>query len=245
MAESRARVPSLLWLWAGPAIVMAQIAAKAFDPAVYRRWMRSETGLVENLTVAFLAGAIVCALLCRRLRGRVRWRPFGPLLLVAAAGLLFFAGEEVSWGQHWLGFEPPEQIAARNEQQEFNLHNDPLLETVLDQLPRLLLTLVALGAGVVAPLVRRSRGLAGRDFQSRGPFGWAWPTFECFPAALLVVVVALPKKVYALLDRPMPGALDISPGETKEYCLALFLLVYLLALYLDLRRDPRAEVAGP
>ncbi len=244
MPEPRARVPSLLWLWAAPAIVVAQMATKAWDTEVYRRWMRSEHGLVENLTVAFLAGAIVCGALCFLQRARVRWRLFGPLMLLMTLGLIYFAGEEMSWGQHLLGFKTPESIAERNEQQEFNLHNDPALESYLDQLPRLLLTLGALAGGVIAPLVRRRRGLHGRDFQSRGPWGWIWPTFECFPAALFAVVVALPKKIGLMLDHPVPDKLDFAPGETKEYCLALFLLVYLLSLYLALRAEPRAAAAG-
>jgi hypothetical protein len=234
-APVSARVPALLWLWAGPAIVVAQVATKVHGEATYRRWMRGELGLVENLTVAFLAGALVCVLLCHRQRARVRWRFFGPATLVVAAGLFFFAGEEASWGQHWLGFAPPESIAARNDQGEFNLHNDPVFEKVLDQLPRLVLTLAALAGGVIAPLVRRSRGLVSRDFASPGPWGWVWPGFECLPAAILVLTISLPKKAFELLDRPQPYLLDISPGETKEYCLALFLLVYLWSLVLALR----------
>jgi hypothetical protein len=232
------RVPAWLWLWAGPAILVAQVATKAHHEATYRRWMRGELGLVENLTVAFLLAALLCALLCHRRRARVHWRPFGPATLLVAAGLFFFAGEEASWGQHWLGFAPPESIAARNDQGEFNLHNDPFFEKLLDQLPRLILTLAALAGGVVAPLVRRARGLRGRDFSSAGPWGWVWPSFECMPSAILALTVSLPKKAFEGLERPMPSLLDFSPGETKEYCLALFLLVYLYSLYLALREHP-------
>jgi hypothetical protein len=202
--------------------------------------MRGELGVVENLTVLFLLGALVCALACFRLRARVRWRFFGPLALCVAAGLFFFAGEEASWGQHWLGFTPPEAVAARNDQGEFNLHNDPFFEKFLDQLPRLVLTVAALVGGVIAPLVRRGRG---RDFASASPFGWAWPTFVCFPAAFLALTVSLPKKLFELGGRSAPAFMDISPGETKEYCLALFLLLYLLSLFLALRAPAHSPPA--
>jgi hypothetical protein len=224
------RLPAWLWLWLAPAIVVAQVASKLVGEDVYRRWMRGELGLVENLTVLFLAGAIACALLAYRRRARVRWRFFGPAALAFAAGLFFFAGEEASWGQHWLGFAPPEGIAARNDQGEFNLHNDPFFEKLLDQLPRLVLTLAALAGGVVAPLVRLRRRATARDFSTPHPWGWAWPTMECFPAALLAISVSLPEKLFEALGRPVPYALEISPGETKEYGLALFLLVYALSL---------------
>jgi hypothetical protein len=162
-------------------------------------------------------------------------------MLVLALGLFFFAGEEASWGQHWLGYAPPEAIAARNDQGEFNLHNDPFFEKVLDQLPRTLLTLAAL-VGAVAALVRRGRE---RDFQHPLPSGWVWPTVECVPAALIALTVSVPEKVAEGLGTALPAALDISPGETKEYCLALFLLVYMLSLHSALRAEARTVRAVP
>jgi hypothetical protein len=238
------RVPAWLWLWASPAIVAAQIGAKAIEESLYRRWMRGERGLVEGLTFLFLVAACVCALRAYRLRARVRWRLFGPAALAFAAGLAFFAGEEASWGQHWLGFEPPENIALRNDQGEFNLHNDPFFEKLLDQLPRTLLTIAALVGGVIVPLTRRRSG-AWRDFESESPFGWAWPSRACLPSALLVVGVTLPEKLFEAFDRPVPYLLEISAGETKEYALAVFLLVYTLGLFRDLRTQPAPLVAAP
>lgn len=231
----RTSIPTWLWLWAAPAIVVAQVATKAASESAYRRWLRGELGIVENLTVVFLLGALVCALYCFSRRERVRSRLFGPFAIVMALGLFFFAGEEASWGQHWFGFAPPPEIAARNDQGEFNLHNDPFFEKILDQLPRSLLTLAALVGGTIAPLVRRRRGIAGRDFQSPGMAGWIWPTIECLPASVLALTISLPKKLFEGLGKPPPAALDISPGETKEYCLALFLFVYLLGLALAVR----------
>ena len=50
-------------------------------------------------------------------------------IFVLLLALVFFvgAGEELSWGQHMFGFEPPESIAEKNVQGEFNLHNLELL----------------------------------------------------------------------------------------------------------------------
>lgn len=50
-------------------------------------------------------------------------------VFVLLLAIVFFvgAGEELSWGQHLLGFEPPESVADRNVQGEFNLHNLELL----------------------------------------------------------------------------------------------------------------------
>jgi hypothetical protein len=241
----RAHVPALLWLWAGPAIVFGQLALRAWDESLYARWMDGELGLIENLTVAFLVAALVLCLQCYRERRRVGWRFFGPTALAAAAGLSFFAGEETSWGQHWFGFDPPRGIASRNDQGELNLHNDPLLGPLFDQLPRFGLTVGVLVGGIVGPFVRRARGLSGRDFASPGPSGWMWPPFECLPAALLTSTVTLPAKVYEALDRTLPPLLDFGPGETKECCLALFLLVYVYSLRSALVAAPDPTLARP
>ena len=60
-------------------------------------------------------------------RSRARWRRIAYALL---ALLLFVAcGEELSWGQHWLGFETPDAIKQINAQDEVNLHNLWLLDS--------------------------------------------------------------------------------------------------------------------
>ena len=236
------RLPSLLWLWAPPAIVAAQLGTKLLGEDVYRGWMRGERGLVENLTVAFLVAAVASAVACFRMRARVRSRLFGPFMVVMALGCFFFAGEEASWGQHWLGFTPPESIAERNEQGEFNVHNDPFFELILDQPPRMALTLAALIGGVIVPLIRRRRGLVGPVFSTPGIWGWIWPTIACLPAGIFANTVSLPKKAFAAVDRETPYYVEFSPGETKEFCLALFLLVYLGTMWLNLRAAP--EVSG-
>lgn len=237
--NQRPRLPLALWLLLPLSIVPVQMLAKAIGQGFYERTMRGELGLIENLTVLCLAVAMGCALVLFLRRHLVESKYFGRFALLMALGCFFFAGEEASWGQHWFGFTPPDSIAARNDQGEFNLHNDPFLETFLDQLPRLLLTLAALVGGIIAPVVRRKRGLRHPNFRGPGIWGWIWPSSVCMPAALLVVCVSLPKKVFRLLDQPQPYYLDISPGETKELGLALFLLIYLLTLVIELGTSSR------
>lgn len=232
MTTSEETAPERLspWIWLAPAplIVVLQVGAKAISEDFYAGWLRGEKGLVEVLTVLFLVAAVLEALRLFRLRDGVAWPHFGKFALLMAAGCAFFAGEEASWGQHWLGFAPPEAIAARNEQGEFNLHNDPLLETVLDQLPRNLLTLAALVGGVIAPLFMRQR--TSSDFKSDSPWSWIWPTKVALPSALVAVTITLPEKLFEATREGVPYLLEISAGETKELSIALFLLVYLASL---------------
>jgi hypothetical protein len=55
------------------------------------------------------------------------WRQDRPIVswlgIAVGAVLLVGFGEELSWGQHWLGFETPEISREVNVQGEFNLHN--------------------------------------------------------------------------------------------------------------------------
>ncbi|WP_291844442.1 hypothetical protein [Maricaulis sp.] len=79
-------------------------------------------GLIENLTILLMLFPV--ALTAERIWQRNRDTAFGGVCLVATALVLILAfGEEVSWGQHWLGFTPPDAVLQSNLQEEFNLHN--------------------------------------------------------------------------------------------------------------------------
>lgn len=63
---------------------------------------------------------------CRR-RGGGFWRSAQYLVLA----LFFFVafGEELSWGQHYLGYSTPEALRGLNQQGELNLHNLTILDS--------------------------------------------------------------------------------------------------------------------
>lgn len=118
LAATAAMLAYLVTAAATIGIVLA--AGLTDDPALLANATR-ESGPFENATVValFLLG-LWCVTTGRR-RGRSRWWRTGlPVfgLLAIAAGL-----EEMSWGQHFLGFSTPEFLAGRNIQNESNLHN--------------------------------------------------------------------------------------------------------------------------
>lgn len=111
-------------------IVLAVLAAltaigvvlAVYDARLFRAYT-SEYGPIENLTVAaLLGGAVVCFQRVWRLRAR---RSLLFLACTALLGALFVAaaGEELSWGQHFVGFKAPEFFQQHNAQHETNLHN--------------------------------------------------------------------------------------------------------------------------
>jgi len=103
------------------AAVVARWSVGNLDNPLFRI-VALESGVIETLQALFLFGA-------GGLLGWVAWAEFRSGIRTAFAGLgfalllVFGAGEEISWGQHWLGFETPEAIAAVNIQGEFNFHN--------------------------------------------------------------------------------------------------------------------------
>lgn len=88
-------------------------------PAFVDFWAGREMVFETLGALAFLATALLFADGAKRaLLSRRRFA-------LAGLALFFFvaAGEELSWGQHLLGFDTPEGLKNANVQQEFNLHN--------------------------------------------------------------------------------------------------------------------------
>ena len=59
-----------------------------------------------------------------------------------AMGCLFIAGEEVSWGQNFFGYEMADGISSTNFQEEFNLHNSMLIQSSNNNLSSILFKLL-------------------------------------------------------------------------------------------------------
>jgi hypothetical protein len=200
------------WLPVGLAVALALLGTRA--PGWYEVWMNGERGAVElGQWLALLAAIIVAARLLAR--SEMRDRP-ALLAWVAIGGLACFyvAGEEVSWGQHFLQWNTPEYWRAINDQQETNLHNT---STWFDQKPRALLELGVIVGGLLAPLLRRLRpGLL------RGLPDLIAPTAATVPIAFVAEFAGFAKRLD--LD------LFFRPSEIQELYFYLFALAYLMVL---------------
>lgn len=79
-------------------------------------YLGDEDNLFENLTALnFFIGFIICLLVCIKHKNI--------FILIMSIILFIGAGEEISWGQRFFNFEPPEFITENNVQGEFNIHN--------------------------------------------------------------------------------------------------------------------------
>jgi len=129
MAGTTITLPRIRALAVGALIAMLALAPLGAalillhgDPTL--RAAVAENGPVELLTfVAFVVAAAWGAAVVRRLLAAPRRRVAAAAMALFAIGCVLVAGEEVAWGQWFLGFETPEGLRELNSQGETTLHN--------------------------------------------------------------------------------------------------------------------------
>ena len=114
-------------------------------------------GIVEHLTVLVLLPGIAAGAVAVLRHRRAFPEPWVAAWVATwTAACIYFAGEEISWGQWIFGWETPEAMEALNDQGETNLHN---MSSWLDQKPRALVETWIVVGGLLLPVLRRVRGV--------------------------------------------------------------------------------------
>ncbi len=222
-------LPKWLWLWLPIVVALFPYVMRVIDVKT-DSYVFGEQGIIENYTFVVLFIAIIVGVLSILKMKSFEFPFFKFWLSLLVLGCVYYAGEEVSWGQHWFGWVTPEGWMDVNDQGETNLHNTSAL---LDQVPRMLLTIAAVVGGVMIPvyLMIKEKVFSAGEF-----FAWLWPSYVNIPTCLLAVLVSLHEKVYKLFDTTVPNILDIRAGETKECLLAMFLFMYIASFYKRLKQ---------
>jgi len=209
------RVHPIFWIGLPAASLAMKFLLPFLGEARWEHLMTSEFGFVENATVVFLLVAIVLSVPVF-LRRRELPRGVGWVMLLLGLGCLYFAGEEISWGQHFFHYRTPELVAHLNRQHEFNIHNTygKYGGNLFNNLPRQLLN-VAMVLAMLVPLLgmslerrlkgkaaARRRGLsaaAGRllikSKDRRSAWHWLLPDHAPILAASMAVLLRLPDKI--------------------------------------------------
>jgi len=214
-----------IWLWCVPLPLLIQLGARQLDSQgdFFSKWIDSESGFIENATAVLLIPATIVALgLALRFYRRLGVVYFCWFFLVALV-CFGFAGEEISWGQHWLGWQSPDYFVAHNRQGETNFHN---LNIHLGRVVKSLLTLVIIAGGLIMPLLGRTRS---HKHTGNGRFlDIVTPTAVCVPAAAFVFGVRLVERFKTWFDLDW-GIIAVNLKESQELYIALFLLIYVLS----------------
>src|SRR3990172_6826054 len=179
-----ADLPGRLWLGVPILFLLAQHVFVAVNSSLYVRVMEGERGAVDLATplVCLIAIAFGIAVIKNRAALPAGWLTAWIALVCLAS--LYFAGEELSWGQQVFQWQTPETWKEINDQQETNLHN---ISSWLDQKPRLLLQVGILFGGVLYPLLI---GLQ-RTPNTRDWGYWFFPTFVVVPTAMIATALHL------------------------------------------------------
>ncbi|MGR8947560.1 MAG: hypothetical protein ACU84Q_05895 [Gammaproteobacteria bacterium] len=223
-ADTGNGVPRWVWLWSLPLPFVIHLLAGALDQdrVFFDRWIESELGFIENLTVLVLVPATLLFL-----HTAVRfWRctRTGVALWFALAALVCvgFGGEEASWGQHWFGWESPDYFEENNRQGETNFHN---LDIQVGRTVKAILTLGIIIGGLILPLARKpAEAVASGSFIDA-----VLGTRSCVPAAFWVFFVRLIERLKTWFDIEWM-ILAVNLKELQELYIALFLFVYAWAM---------------
>jgi hypothetical protein len=195
-----------------------------------------EGGIYESLAaLACLGGAIVFAYAFAKHPRTVDYFLLGPRRDLApvlfAVALLFMFLEEISWGQHVLGFTPPSAIAENNFQGELNLHNLTVIQDQNNALSEVCFKL--LGAYLLAlPLLTHTFPTAKRIIERLG-----LPVASLQIALFAVVVRLLNRVSYEVVYREGYTQDIHRIGEIRESNVEFLLLILAVEYLLLCRRN--------
>lgn len=235
MAERAAQDVSRLYsYWLIPVPIIIHLAVKMLDGegTFFNRWIESEWGLIENGTVLLLIPAAVFMLMAawrywhsksyRNGGSQLNVNPTNKLVavwfLLGAIVCIGFAGEEASWGQHWVGWESPEYFVENNRQGETNVHN---LNKQLGRVVKSLLTIAIIVGGLILPLTRKARGI----YTTSNFLDHVQGTKVCVSAGLFVLLVRLVERCKTWFDLDW-AILAVNLKESQELYIAIFLFIY-------------------
>jgi hypothetical protein len=206
--------------------------------------LQRKEGLIEYMTVLLVlvgVGYGVALLSSHRLRGVLSAGWLKGWFIVATLGMLVFAGEELSWGQHlglWGHEDVPEAIKAVNDQDETNFHN---MSNALDQGITNIILVGTLVAFVGIPLLLKHRNeTMGPD----NPGFWFWPRWVSIWWALGVLLIKVPGWVYKGVTDATSAEGVWRHSEIHEFYIAGLMTCYMADVYVRAREISSAKAAG-
>lgn len=222
--------------WA-PAILvpLGVIVAWLAGPVIFEAWVSAPNSVFEHLVGLVLITAIITAVYALT-RREAREHPGLRVWLAAyVVGLVYFAGEDLNWGQHIFGWQPSEFFLENNKEAETNLHN---MSPWFNQKPRLLVSAWVLIAGVLVPL--------GWSWPKRAMSRFApavlWPGRETIWLALTASIIPAIEWLLLAVLGPDLGGVPIRFSEIQEFFFAWFMLLYVVDLSGRLRRTEAGRV---
>ena len=127
-------------------ITLIFFIVKFLNINLFIAYFKGEKGIIENGTFLFLFFAIITAFsVLNKLKKKINLKTLYFFIIFFLIGLIYFTGEEISWGQQWFKWETNIFFKTINDQSETNFHN---ISSWLDQKPRFLLTFFVISGGI-------------------------------------------------------------------------------------------------
>ena len=158
-----------------------------------------ENGIVENLQLIFLLLAVITLIKCKKyINNQNKFLKI--FLLLHLIGLIFYLGEEISWGQHFFRWSTPEFFIKYNNQNETNIHN---ISNIFDQFPR---TIVLLWCSISIPSIL----ILNKFIEIRKNFfSLICPNIKLLYVSLILLIFVLPDLI---IDK-----FNLHPGPSDTY----------------------------
>jgi hypothetical protein len=226
-------LPVLLWAAFPPLMLLLLIFLAYAKPDIFQLMMAKDIdgGIVEHATVLVLLPGIAAGFVVFFNHRRHLPDPWlGWWVLIWTLACVYFAGEEISWGQWFFKWQSPEVFKQLNSQEETNLHN---ITPWLFQKPQALVEIWIFLGGIVIPLWTRYKEKDWFSDPNTWKY-WLYPSFACIPAAVLATAARFFKPILRAL--PLPQLERLGSGELREYYIALFLCLYLSSIWLRVRQ---------
>lgn len=218
------------------ALLAAALAADYAGGAVKEFVLNPYTGAAETLVgIGIISSAVIVAFILARATVEVDWKLKTWLVLFILA-MIFFAGEDLNWGQHYFGWTPPDYFLEHNREEETNIHNMwPLL---FNRLPRGIVNAWLIVACILVPL------------------GWRWPVSVLrnvvppvlwpdrrlmFPASMVFAIKGL-RHVSSNISE-QNWLLGVRHSELEELMIMCVLIFYALMLWERLVKRERVAAA--
>jgi hypothetical protein len=133
-----------------PLLIVVLLMAASYAGGAVSYWvLQSRIGVLESVTglLALAAGGVA---LVASFHPAIRQNWMARIwLLLFSVAMVYFAGEDLNWGQYYFGWEVPQYFLDHNKEQETNLHN---MSTWFNQKPRLIVQLWLVVACIAVPL---------------------------------------------------------------------------------------------
>ena len=159
-----------LWFFSPILITLIIFIVKFLNINFFISYFKGESGIIENGTffVLFFSIIITCSVLTK-LKKKINLKNLYFIIIVFLIGLIYFTGEEISWGQQWFDWETNEFFKKNNDQSETNFHN---ISSWFDQKPRFILLLFIFFGGIFIPFYLK---IKKKKLYSRSVQFWLFP----------------------------------------------------------------------